>query len=1093
MDERLGTPENKAMKLLITTFFTLLLISLTGVSYSQVPQIERDALIALYNSTGGADWTNSTGWMGAAGTECDWYGVTCSGGNLTGLNLASNNLVGTIPSELGNLTILKRLNLSFNRLTGSIPPQLGNLTSISTLYLNNNELTGSIPPELPHAQYLDLWNNQLTGAIPTELQGSYMMLNLKNNQLSGSIPPGIIKMSEEATIEVSGNPKLDRNVLIKLYDSTKLSVTINDPDNRIQFESFYDEYTQAISTLDFNKVNYSVGEHNDTKWVDGKHTVEDYAFLQVQIDGSHEGKNLNNPDSPEHTVGTASWMTNASYVIENDINQDGHSDFIVWLQTFGDFNTLPGTRALQFVNDGDGHFQLDCGVFDDGICPLVFGESSLMTNMGWNHNEDAPAKYENLGSIKHYDLNGDGNKDLFNTGLLWLTEDGKFVESRNNLPDFMLENLNADGVNVGIFVHDHAVGDLNGDGFNDIFMPNTTPVMGMGMNNGDGYKFFMLNDGTGNFKNSSFNVGREVRFATSTLIEDFDGDGYGDIALGWDLGWDVETGNSAGGIYWGNADMDYTRDYTALPEGYYETNIAWDMAATDVNADGLLDLVISHTQNEPYYKGNVLQALTNNGDRTFTDAAFRDEDSIEGINNGPYYIYILDFNHDGVDDILATSQEGTYVMTNNGDGTYTETSQFAVPDNRHVFNLLFPVEVDGKYDYDFIGLNITAPSKSQTITYFFISLDSPGISWTNTTGWAGAVGTECDWYGVTCSGGNLTGLNLASNNLVGTIPSELGNFTTITSLDLSGNTLSGSIPAELDNLTALTTLNLSSNSLNGSIPTQLSNLTALTELRLNNNKLVGPLPQWLSDMAISTLNTTDAFTAFSVVAISGGNRTIADTDGVAGESVSFTGTATDSDGTIATTQWLVDGSEVAAGLTATIALPNGSTVVTFKATDNDGASSTTATTITIHAPAYTVTDEWPSPYNGVTPDSSLGLAFNNIGVFSASDSIIYTCLRVFTDGLPGAVGGISEFGIGLRVVSLSEATVQITKFREFNTIGALNENAQTPDCSGIFETTTGIYTDIIVAGDSVLDTTWSLIDPTDLILKLDSFKELTAN
>jgi Leucine-rich repeat (LRR) protein len=207
----------------------------------------------------GISWTNTTGWAGAVGTECDWYGVTCSGGNLTGLNLASNNLVGTIPSELGNLTILKRLNLSFNRLTGSIPPQLGNLTSISTLYLNNNELTGSIPPELPHAQYLDLWNNQLTGAIPTELQGSYMMLNLKNNQLSGSIPPGIIKMSEEATIEVSGNPKLDRNVLIKLYDSTKLSVTINDPDNRIQFESFYDEYTQPISTLDFNKVNYSVG------------------------------------------------------------------------------------------------------------------------------------------------------------------------------------------------------------------------------------------------------------------------------------------------------------------------------------------------------------------------------------------------------------------------------------------------------------------------------------------------------------------------------------------------------------------------------------------------------------------------------------------------------------------------------------------------------------------------------------------------------------------------------------------------------------------------------------------------------------------
>ena len=148
---------------------------------------------------------------------------------------------------------------------------------------------------------------------------------------------------------------------------------------------------------------------------------------------------------------------------------------------------------------------------------------------------------------------------------------------------------------------------------------------------------------------------------------------------------------------------------------------------------------------------------------------------------------------------------------------------------------------------------------------------------------------------------------------------------------------------------------------------------------------------------------------------------------------------------------------------------------------------------TVTSPAYDPTADWPSPYNAVTPDSSYGLEFNNVGVFSASDSIIYTCLRIFTDGLSGSVGGISEFDIGLRVVSLSEATVQITKFREFNAIGALNENAQTPDCSGKFETTTGIYTDIIVAGDSVLDTTWSLIDPTNLILKLSSYQELTAN
>jgi hypothetical protein len=49
------------------------------------------------------------------------------------------------------------------------------------------------------------------------------------------------------------------------------------------------------------------------------------------------------------------------------------------------------------------------------------------------------------------------------------------------------------------------------------------------------------------------------------------------------------------------------------------------------------------------------------------------------------------------------------------------------------------------------------------------------------------------------------------------------------------------------------------------------------------------------------------------VAIFGSSRTVSDTDSVAGESDSFTGTATDSDGTIAKAQWLIGGVEVATG------------------------------------------------------------------------------------------------------------------------------------------------------------------------------------
>ena len=151
------------------------------------------------------------------------------------------------------------------------------------------------------------------------------------------------------------------------------------------------------------------------------------------------------------------------------------------------------------------------------------------------------------------------------------------------------------------------------------------------------------------------------------------------------------------------------------------------------------------------------------------------------------------------------------------------------------------------------------------------------------------------------------------------------------------------------------------------------------------------------------------------------------------------------------------------------------------------------------------TDGWPSPYNGVTPDSSLGLAFNNIGIYDTAGSTIYTCLRGFMFGLPGSASGIGEFDIGLKIVSLDEGTVQIAKHREFNVIGALNENVELPDCSGKFETTTGVYTDIIetkfyanIFGNLLptlrtFSMTFDLIDPVRMILKLRSYQELTAN
>ena len=91
-------------------------------------------------------------------------------------------------------------------------------------------------------------------------------------------------------------------------------------------------------------------------------------------------------------------------------------------------------------------------------------------------------------------------------------------------------------------------------------------------------------------------------------------------------------------------------------------------------------------------------------------------------------------------------------------------------------------------------------------------------------------------------------MTLASNQLTGAIPSELGNLANLEGLDLASNRLTGAIPSELGNLPNLTDLNLASNQLTGAIPSELGNLANLEELTLAGNLLTGCIPEGLRDV-----------------------------------------------------------------------------------------------------------------------------------------------------------------------------------------------------------------------------------------------------
>ena len=65
-----------------------------------ITETERQALIALYNSTNGDHWTHKDNWLGPPGTENTWYGVRCVNDEVIFIGLENNNLVGQIPPEL---------------------------------------------------------------------------------------------------------------------------------------------------------------------------------------------------------------------------------------------------------------------------------------------------------------------------------------------------------------------------------------------------------------------------------------------------------------------------------------------------------------------------------------------------------------------------------------------------------------------------------------------------------------------------------------------------------------------------------------------------------------------------------------------------------------------------------------------------------------------------------------------------------------------------------------------------------------------------------------------------------------------------------
>eukprot|EP00268_Persea_americana_P019437 TRINITY_DN1995_c0_g1_i8.p1 TRINITY_DN1995_c0_g1~~TRINITY_DN1995_c0_g1_i8.p1 ORF type:complete len:1007 (-),score=91.81 TRINITY_DN1995_c0_g1_i8:524-3544(-) len=91
---------------------------------------------------------------------------------MTGIDLSMNQLINSIPFEMGNLKQLRFLNLSHNILSGHFPDSFQNLGNIESLDLSHNQLVGMIPAQIVRLYSLSIFNvafNNLSGAYEANL------------------------------------------------------------------------------------------------------------------------------------------------------------------------------------------------------------------------------------------------------------------------------------------------------------------------------------------------------------------------------------------------------------------------------------------------------------------------------------------------------------------------------------------------------------------------------------------------------------------------------------------------------------------------------------------------------------------------------------------------------------------------------------------------------------------------------------------------------------------------------------------------------------------------------------------------------------
>ena len=770
---------------------------------------DRVALLAFYYATGGPGWENNANWLSDKPLR-SWDGVfTDENGRVVRLSFWENNLSGSIPPDLGQLTNLTRLEIMKNNLSGSIPADLGQLHNLERLRLYRNNLSGSIPAELGQLQNLkelDLDGNQLTGSIPAELDQLHNLERLElgsnpgqeSNQLTGSIPAELGQLQNLVHLGLRYN-QLTGSIpaeLGKLQNLERLSLAGNELTGFIPSELAQLQNLDRLS-LDSNQLTGEL-----PLWVVQLHNLEELGLSENLLTGEIppelsrltklrylrlDQNKLTGSIPPE--LGD---LTNLNLLLLSE-NEALTGPVPVELTNLSNLGRLSMFGTQLCVPSDE--------VFDDWLSNIprlgIIGRPEIIVRCEDVSSRDTDALialYNAAGGASWSDNTNWLSGKPLNQWYGVTTSESGLVESIDLGSNNLIGRLSGELGDLSELRH------LTLDGNSGLSGPIPIPLSKLNLES-------LTINGTA----LCIPVDDEIRAWFEQVSED---PVTACTVPSTDREVLIAFYHATSGVNWTN-NTNWLSDQPI--NKWYGVNTFGDgtvrgLSLRGNNLVGTLPKSLSQLQNAIflYFTDNQLAGL------------------IPAELSQMRYMRSLQFYGNELAGTIP-SEIGHLQNLEHLDLSRNQLTGSIPPELGQLASLT-NLRLGGNQLAD------TIPPELGHLR----NLENLDLSRNQLIG---SIPPELGQLA------NLTGLLIFDNELAGTIPLELGHLRNLENLDLSRNQLTGSIPPELGQLVSLSNLRLGGNQLTGSIQPQLGQLGNLSELRLENNQLTGAIPQELGQLA----------------------------------------------------------------------------------------------------------------------------------------------------------------------------------------------------------------------------------------------------